>query len=245
MAAGDRVWLQVVGPKDPRIYYVATIMAKADEHPVQPSDPAHFRWRTDIRFDYRIRPAAAQVGAARGRPARIVPPVPRLRGLERASAARRRGGPGRASRTAPRAPATRERVRPFSQAGSAVSMLPRGSIAHSGTIRALDRATGSLRHVVDRATGLLPAARNADSHRPVHLGGFRPTGPPVATRTRRAETGTRPAASAVNSPALLAASVPSSSAHRTGLFRCRRARSFGRSLAARNRRYARIATISS
>jgi hypothetical protein len=56
MAVGDRVWLQVVGPKDPGIYYVATIMAKADEHPVQPSDPAHFQWRTDIRFDYRILP---------------------------------------------------------------------------------------------------------------------------------------------------------------------------------------------
>ena len=23
---------------------------------MQPSDPDHFRWRTDIRFDYRIRP---------------------------------------------------------------------------------------------------------------------------------------------------------------------------------------------
>ena len=56
MAAGDRVWLQVVGPKDPGIYYVATIVSQTYEHLVQPSDPAHFRWRTDIRFDYRIRP---------------------------------------------------------------------------------------------------------------------------------------------------------------------------------------------
>jgi len=56
MAVGDRVWLQVVGPKDPGIYYVATIVSKTYEHPVQPSDPAHFRWRTDIRFDCRIRP---------------------------------------------------------------------------------------------------------------------------------------------------------------------------------------------
>ena len=56
MAVGDRVWLQVVGPKDPGIYYVATIVSETYEHPVQPSDPAHFRWRTDIRFDYRIRP---------------------------------------------------------------------------------------------------------------------------------------------------------------------------------------------
>jgi len=56
MAVGDRVWLQVVGPKAPGIYYAATIVSETYEHPVQPSDPAHFRWRTDIRFDYRIRP---------------------------------------------------------------------------------------------------------------------------------------------------------------------------------------------
>jgi predicted RNA-binding protein with PUA-like domain len=56
MAIGDRVWLQVVGPKDPGIYYVATIVSKTYEHPVDPSEPAHFRWRTDIRFDYRIQP---------------------------------------------------------------------------------------------------------------------------------------------------------------------------------------------
>ncbi len=56
MAVDDRVWLQVVGPKDPGIYYVATIVSETYEHPVQPSDPAHFRWRTDIRLDYRIRP---------------------------------------------------------------------------------------------------------------------------------------------------------------------------------------------
>jgi hypothetical protein len=56
MAVGDRVWLQVVGPKDPGIYYLATIMSPTYEHPVQPSEPAHFRWRTDIRFDCRICP---------------------------------------------------------------------------------------------------------------------------------------------------------------------------------------------
>jgi hypothetical protein len=56
MAVGDRVWLQIVGPKDPGIYYAATIVSQTYEHPVQPSDPAHFRWRTDIRFDYRISP---------------------------------------------------------------------------------------------------------------------------------------------------------------------------------------------
>src|SRR5215510_5698200 len=47
---------QVVGPKDPGIYYVATIVSETYEHPVQPSDLAHFRWRTDIRFNCRIRP---------------------------------------------------------------------------------------------------------------------------------------------------------------------------------------------
>jgi predicted RNA-binding protein with PUA-like domain len=56
MAVGDRVWLQVVGPKDPGIYYVATIVSKTYEHPVEPTDPGHFRWRTNIRFEYRIRP---------------------------------------------------------------------------------------------------------------------------------------------------------------------------------------------
>jgi EVE domain-containing protein len=56
IAVGDRVWLQIVGPKDPGIYYAATIVSETYEHPVQPSDPAHFRWRTDIRFDYRICP---------------------------------------------------------------------------------------------------------------------------------------------------------------------------------------------
>ncbi len=56
MAAGDRVWVQVVGPKHPGIYYAATIVSETYEHPVQPSDRGDFRWRTDIRFDYRICP---------------------------------------------------------------------------------------------------------------------------------------------------------------------------------------------
>src|ERR1700690_4107611 len=56
MAVGDRVWLQVVGPKDPGIYYIATITSPTYEHDVMPSDPRHFRWRTDIRFDYRVQP---------------------------------------------------------------------------------------------------------------------------------------------------------------------------------------------
>jgi EVE domain len=56
MALGDRVWLQIVGPRDPGIYYVATIVSQTYERPVQLFDAASLRWRTDIRFDYRIRP---------------------------------------------------------------------------------------------------------------------------------------------------------------------------------------------
>ena len=56
MAVGDRVLAAGRGAENPGIYYVATIVSQTYEHPVQPSDPAHFRWRTDIRFDYRIRP---------------------------------------------------------------------------------------------------------------------------------------------------------------------------------------------
>jgi hypothetical protein len=56
MAVGDRVWLQVVGPKDPGIYYIATITSPTYEHEVEAPEPRHFRWRTDIRFDYRVEP---------------------------------------------------------------------------------------------------------------------------------------------------------------------------------------------
>ena len=56
MAVGDRVWVQVTGPRHPGIYYVATIVSATYEHPLQPGEPAYARWRTDIRVDYRIRP---------------------------------------------------------------------------------------------------------------------------------------------------------------------------------------------
>jgi len=56
MAVSDRVWLQIVGPDHPGIYYVATIMTPAYEHPGQQDGPTYGRWRTDIRFDYRISP---------------------------------------------------------------------------------------------------------------------------------------------------------------------------------------------
>jgi predicted RNA-binding protein with PUA-like domain len=59
MAVGDRVWVQVVGPKDPGIYYVAAIISPTYEHAAEASESAearHFRWRTDIRFEYRVQP---------------------------------------------------------------------------------------------------------------------------------------------------------------------------------------------
>jgi hypothetical protein len=56
-AAGDRVWLQVVGRNDPGIYYLARIIAATYEDPEwHDGESAYARWRTDVRFDYRIDP---------------------------------------------------------------------------------------------------------------------------------------------------------------------------------------------
>src|SRR5579863_3970349 len=56
-AAGDGVWLQVVGRHQPGIYYRATIMAPTYEDPEwDERGPVAGRWRTDIRFDYRVDP---------------------------------------------------------------------------------------------------------------------------------------------------------------------------------------------
>jgi len=61
-AAGDRVWLQVVGREEPGIYYVATITAPTYENPGwHAGESASARWRTDIRFDYRIDPPLLRV----------------------------------------------------------------------------------------------------------------------------------------------------------------------------------------
>ena len=61
-AAGDRVWLQVVGRHEPGIYYVATITAPTYDDPEwRDSDAASARWRTDIRFDYRVDPPLLRV----------------------------------------------------------------------------------------------------------------------------------------------------------------------------------------
>jgi hypothetical protein len=56
IAIGDRVWLQVTGPHNPGLYYVATITSKAYEHPLQEGEPGFAHWRTDIRVDYHIDP---------------------------------------------------------------------------------------------------------------------------------------------------------------------------------------------
>ncbi|HUC26124.1 MAG TPA: hypothetical protein VMA73_25755 [Streptosporangiaceae bacterium] len=61
-AAGDRVWLQVVGRNEPGIYYAATIVAPTYEDPEwRDGGSAYARWRTDIRFDYRIDPPLLRV----------------------------------------------------------------------------------------------------------------------------------------------------------------------------------------
>lgn len=73
-AVGDRVWLQVVGADHPGIYYVATITAPTYENPEWHDGGSMYgRWRTDIRFDYRIDPpllrpellASAELGSFR------------------------------------------------------------------------------------------------------------------------------------------------------------------------------------
>jgi len=61
-AAGDRVWLQVVGRDEPGIYYLATITAPTYADPDwHEGASAYARWRTDIRFDYRIEPPLLRV----------------------------------------------------------------------------------------------------------------------------------------------------------------------------------------
>jgi hypothetical protein len=61
-AEGDSVWLQVVGRDEPGIYYLATITAPTYEDPEwHVGDSPYARWRTDIRFDYRIDPPLLRV----------------------------------------------------------------------------------------------------------------------------------------------------------------------------------------
>jgi 2Fe-2S iron-sulfur cluster protein len=52
IALHDRIWLQIVGPDHPGIYYIATIVSL----PYEKADAQFGRWHTDIQWDYRIDP---------------------------------------------------------------------------------------------------------------------------------------------------------------------------------------------
>jgi len=61
-AQGDRVWLQVVGREEPGIYYLASITVPTYEDPEwHAGDSAYARWRTEVRFDFRIDPPLLRV----------------------------------------------------------------------------------------------------------------------------------------------------------------------------------------
>jgi hypothetical protein len=61
-AAGDRVWVQVVGRDAPGIYFLATIVAPTYEDPEwQVDDSPYARWRTDITVQHRIDPPLLRV----------------------------------------------------------------------------------------------------------------------------------------------------------------------------------------
>ena len=58
ISIGDRVWLQVTGRHNPGLYYLATLIKPVYEshERVVPEKSSFGRWRTDIRFQYRIVP---------------------------------------------------------------------------------------------------------------------------------------------------------------------------------------------
>ena len=60
IAVGDRAWLQIVGPHDPGIYYIASITSV----PYETSESEFGRWRSDIRYDFRVEPPLLRVEAA-------------------------------------------------------------------------------------------------------------------------------------------------------------------------------------
>jgi hypothetical protein len=62
IAISDRVWLQIAGPYTPGLHYVATVESAVYESTEidDPDSPAFGKWRTDIRFDYRIHPMLAR-----------------------------------------------------------------------------------------------------------------------------------------------------------------------------------------
>src|ERR1700722_7119024 len=56
-AVGDPVWLRVAGRAGGGIYYLATITAATYADPEwRDGDSPYARWRTDVRFEYRIDP---------------------------------------------------------------------------------------------------------------------------------------------------------------------------------------------
>jgi hypothetical protein len=52
VAVGDRVWLSIVGPVSPGLYYIAEITSLPYEKP----ESEFGRWHSDIRYVYRIEP---------------------------------------------------------------------------------------------------------------------------------------------------------------------------------------------
>jgi len=60
ISVGDRIWLQIVGPQDPGIYYVASFTSLPYEKPDADFGP----WHSDIQYDYRIEPPLLRAAAA-------------------------------------------------------------------------------------------------------------------------------------------------------------------------------------
>ena len=57
IAMGDRAWLQIVGPTNPGIYYIASITSL----PYETAGDQYSRWHTDIRYDWRLDPPLLRV----------------------------------------------------------------------------------------------------------------------------------------------------------------------------------------
>jgi HJR/Mrr/RecB family endonuclease len=60
IAVGDRIWLQIVGPRDPGIYYIASFASLPYERPDSDFGP----WHSDIQYEYRIEPPLLRVESA-------------------------------------------------------------------------------------------------------------------------------------------------------------------------------------
>jgi hypothetical protein len=80
IALNDRVWLQIVGPDRPGIYYLATIVSLPYESPENEFGP----WHTDIRWDYRIDPPLDRPELVGDPALQSFLGIPRLPGVERA-----------------------------------------------------------------------------------------------------------------------------------------------------------------